>query len=99
MGNYYHCYCSAILSANCSAILSVCVCWCGRSGPIHGVARFDDWEWPTSRAGCDLLASPSLVAGEVFDGHHLVAVGTAAAWAYPPAEELAVGAALLAEIA
>ena len=64
-----------------------------------GVAQFDDQEWPTSRAGFGSVASPPLVANEVCDGHRLVAVGTAATRAYPATEELAVGTALLSQVA
>ena len=64
-----------------------------------GLAQFDTREWPTSRAGCGWVASPPLVANEVGDGHHLVAVGTAATRADSPTEELAVGTALLSQVA
>src|SRR5665647_1226841 len=44
------------------------------------------------------VASPPFVGNEIADGHRLVTVGTAAAWAHPATEALTVRAALLAEI-
>ncbi|MCL4535751.1 MAG: hypothetical protein M1370_11415 [Bacteroidetes bacterium] len=40
-----------------------------------------------------------MVTNEVGDGHHLVAVGTAATRAHPATEELVVGTALLSQVA
>ena len=54
--------------------------------------------YPHVFGDCGWVASPPFVGNEIADGHRLVAVGTAAAWADPATEALAVRAALLAKV-
>ena len=63
----------------------------GRGG-VDGPGRL-----PFAPVGC-WVASPRFVRNEIDYGHRLVAVGTAAARAYPPTEALTVRAALLAQV-